>query len=262
MRISLPDTKSLIIAATAIGTGLFFVAASSMENGATLSMPVWLITMLAQVADLFFHELGHAVTGWLFGEPSAPLFIITLHLDRSMEVQLIAIAALAFGCYYLHDKGKDVFHSAIALTIIVVLVAISGYYRIVVLYMGHGGSVIAGGIFLYCAISYSGEKTHNQWVMGFIGSLLIFRNIRFCYLLITDPVTRVDYKTTSIFGIDNDFHRINQIVPSLSIENIATFTICFAVFVFFAAIFLAITQHKQGSSKTSIDQFLDEKRNF
>ncbi len=63
-----------------------------------------------------FHELGHAVAGWLFGKPSVPAPFITLALGEvSLLLQIIVTGVLMSGIWFAHRAGSSLATGALLL---------------------------------------------------------------------------------------------------------------------------------------------------
>ena len=216
-----PYNRKLIIMLSALLAAIFCVYGEDK---------IWFIQNIVFFLDSCFHELGHTIFGWLFGAPSFPVIIATFHMERSWTIQIIALVTLAYTCFHLWNNASEFFGLTAAFSTFIFIIAISGYWDIVTTYMGHGGAIIGGAIFLYKAWSYENDDyAYRPWVVGYVGFTVIFRNILFCYKLITDSIARAAYGEKHPFGMDNDFIKLSQELSPLTIENIALFTIFLGV---------------------------------
>src|ERR1700744_2063957 len=76
------------------------------------------------VGDAMFHEMGHTIFFWLFGQPAIPM-IFTIFgsdqaggmsmpiIERSWIMQDLSFAALAYGCYWTKKNAPGLFIPAI-----------------------------------------------------------------------------------------------------------------------------------------------------
>lgn len=229
------------------GLGAFLLAFNSFHN----TFILWLIYRLMYVADTMFHELGHTVFDWAFGMPALPSIFtlfgsdqaggVTLTLDRSWVVQGVSFAVLAYGCYWIKRNYPLLFWYALAATLVIAALAFTRYYRIVELYMGHGGSIFMGGFFLWRAWQDTfTDNAYRRWLNAFLGFFLVLNNLNFAYKLATNTLFRQEY-TSSTFGgaVDNDFVQITDLMWRWSLEGIGQFTIAYCVLALIAPIFLA-----------------------
>src|SRR5690242_18266835 len=67
---------------------------------------------------VFFHELGHCITFWLFGYPSVPMFDFEYGggmtypvMGRLWPLQGVVFAGMAYGIYFLSRRDGFLFDS-------------------------------------------------------------------------------------------------------------------------------------------------------
>jgi hypothetical protein len=228
-----------------------FAAFLLMLTSLTDNFFVWLIYRIMYVADTMFHELGHTIFDWAFGMPAIPSIFtlfgseqaggVTIALDRSWFMQAISFGVLAYGCYWIKRNYPSLLWGAIGLTLLTIGVSFTRYYRIPVLYMGHGGSIFMGGFFLFRAWEYvEACNNYKRFLKAFFGFFLVFNNMHLAYKLATDTLFRQEYTTPTFGGaIDNDFVQITDIIWRWSLQGIALFTIAYCVLALIVPMFLA-----------------------
>lgn len=151
---------------------------------------------------VFFHELGHAVTWWIFGYPALPTFDaeygggMTYHFERSVfllcgiyGVSALAVVALV---------AKEYLFAAAALLVLTALHGLlvwTGGDEALGLFMGHGAEMLVGGFCLYRGIAgmTDGDRV-ERWLNAVFGWFVFLRLFDVCYGLATDELAREVYE--------------------------------------------------------------------
>ena len=176
--LSLLDRQTVLIVFSAL-----IMAVLCILPGVNNTFPIWIIASGASIADTMFHELGHSITGWLLGVPNIPAILtifgrdqaagFTLSFGHSWLLQGVAIVGLLCLCYHLFRAESGCLYPALTLTLLVPVIAISGYYEVAVSYMGHGGALLMGTFFLYRAWLYMDARNlYERWLNAFFGLLM------------------------------------------------------------------------------------------
>lgn len=198
--------------------------------------PLWVIAAGGHIADTLFHEMGHTIFNWLFGQPAIPMIFTLFGADqaggmsmtfgRSWFIQIAVLAGLGYSCWQAKKSASALFIPALIFTGFIILVILLGYQQLIVLYMGHGGSILMGGYFLFRAWIYlDARNAYERWLNAFFGFFLILSNFGFAYGLAFDPYANSDYSDHVAFGVShNDFMAMSLIVHSWSVKGIAIFT--------------------------------------
>lgn len=160
------------------------------------------------------HELGHAVFGWLFGYPSIPAFDfvygggVTINTDR--QYGLLLLIYLIFGAViYKFRKNRSIVTISILLVLLHLLCSFTSLHNLLCVSMGHGFELLFASIFLYRAISGSSLVYKlEQPLYGFVGSYIVFHNVKFAYQLLTSSAFRIEYEEAKGGGHWMDFSRI------------------------------------------------------
>lgn len=108
---------------------------------------------------VFFHELGHTVTSWSYGEIAVPAFnfrdgggVSMPIFPRSWFLQAPVYAGAAFLCWVLWSDGYyGLLFSFLALLAVHAGFAFGEHYLLPVNYMGNGGAVLIGCFCIYRA---------------------------------------------------------------------------------------------------------------
>jgi hypothetical protein len=214
-------------------------------------IPFSIINAGAHIADVLFHELGHTLFYWLSGYPAIPMIFTLFGADQaggmaltfghSWAVQIGVWVALAYFIYFFYDHNSRWFIAVAILLAISLINAISDYDTLLATYMGHGGSILMGGFFLFRAWIYLDARNQfERWLNGFFGFYLILSNIQFSYNLIYDAAAKILYSQHAAFGaMHNDFMAMTEMIYGLSMDTIATFTIVYGFLVIIGAYALA-----------------------
>ncbi len=217
-------------------------------------MPVNILYRALFVADTFAHEMGHTIFFWLFGQPAIPMIFTLFGSDQAggfsqtfghfWLVQIAVFVGLIYGCYWVYENYEEFFIPAVIFTILIMIIAFSGYYDVVTLYMGHGGSILIGGFLLYRAwLKVRGRSDLERFLSALFGFYLVLDNFYFSYSLIFNSYERYKYSTHQAFGaIHNDFLAITDIVYSWSVQGIACFTIGLCITTLIVSLIFAIVK--------------------
>lgn len=244
----IPPQKTFLFMGTAFVTVMFSML-MSYDHGFITQFPYLLI----YVWDMWFHEFGHAITGWLFGYFSIPVPMFTMNLARSWILQIIMLVALVIACAIIARKRPEYLAYAIFLTILVFVLAMTPYTGLLILYMGHGGAMLWGGFFQYRGWTYNRPGTAGRhWFICWLGYALTLRNVFFGYDLATSEEARQKYHAPAAFGADNDFIRIVDLLPSLDLQKIGVFTMCLGIAIIFASFILALFSNINNARRFAV----------
>ncbi len=213
-------------------------------------IPISIISAGLNVGDTLFHEIGHSIFAWLFGVPSIPAIFtlfhtdtaggVTLMWDRLISLQMLSLSGLGYLCYWLRSNYSPFFVYALIFSVSIFILSISGYYQLVINYMGHGCSILMGGFFLFRAwMNIQVRHAFERWLNGLFGVFLIFDNFLFSFELVFDSVKRWDYsRNMSVIG-HHDFVKIATQLNLIDVQIIAWFTMFLSVSTVLVATILA-----------------------
>lgn len=150
---------------------------------------------------VFFHEIGHALFGWIFGYPSLPSFDFSegggmaYTFDRVWPLQIAIYAAGLYGLCRLKSSYYDIlFMPAAALYVALVGISLTTYHDAVILIMGHGTEALIGGFMIARAIFNVGlVRPEERWLNAVVGFYFECNLINMCLRILHDPQYRFEY---------------------------------------------------------------------
>jgi len=191
----------------------------AIGGGALLALVVLLLPRLDFIFQVFVtltHELGHALTGWLFGYPSLPAFDfmygggVTLHQQRALPLVFVVLALFAAAAL-VYRRNRRTLAILTAGALLYALFAFTRVHEVLNLFMGHGTELIIAGIFLYRGVSgFAVVHPAERPLYAFLGFFVLFSDLRFAWRLLTDPVHRYLYEEAKGGGHWMDFSRIAE----------------------------------------------------
>lgn len=171
------------------------------------------VTFLLSPLITLVHELGHALTNWIFGYPAIPAFDFMHGGGMTFNVErmpfLIGLIYCGFGyLFYVYWQNYLTARTLLGVAIAYTLCAFTGIHDFLVVSMGHGFELIFAGIFMARAISgYACRYSVERPVYAMLAAYVTFYDIQFSWQLIFDPTTRTIYQQGKA-GIDHDLVRI------------------------------------------------------
>ena len=213
-----------------LGSALLVVVLCILPS--TKSMfPFWIIARGSFVMDTLFHELGHSIFGWLFGNANLPMIFtifmsdkmggMAMNLGHWLILQIAAFIGLAYLCYYL--RYHWLFIPAVVFSVLILVIYLLGLDMLVIDYMGHGGSIAMGGFFLYRAFADIAKNKVERWLNAYFGFYLTLSNIFFCYQLTSDPAFLAEYMSPIDHIGHHDMVKVSAQLL-VTIQSVATFT--------------------------------------
>ncbi|MGI0489682.1 hypothetical protein ACN4EK_30050, partial [Pantanalinema rosaneae CENA516] len=179
---------------------------------AIVLMNVGLLRVLFYGFLVLVHELGHAVTHWLFGRPAIPSVNIlygggvTLTFGQSILVLGLIYAGIGYLVYRSRHYPR-VLGVLAGFTLLYTLCLLTSLNMILSIFMGKGMEALAIVLCLYLAISgyycrFAGDRT----IYAMLGFYTFFSGLQFSWQLIRDPDYRANYEAGIGGGLmDNDF---------------------------------------------------------
>ncbi len=196
----------------------------------------WPLKLLFNGFQVIVHEIGHAVTHWLFGYPAIPTVNIlygggiTLSLEQSPLVLGLIYGALAFFLYQCRHSRRQLILLA-ALIGIYTLVLLTPLSKILMVFMGHGMEWVAIVICLYFAIGgYFCQLEVERPLYAMLGFFLLFSDLKNFWELIFNPDLR-DFYEQGVGGvIDNDFVILARDYFNVDLSIVAGFFLVGCIF--------------------------------
>lgn len=191
---------------------------------------------------VFFHELGHTLTYWLFGQPAVPAFnfadgggVAVPLMDRSMILQGLVYAGFAGLAFWLFR------HEAWGLLVVLALfTALHGFmawgderYRLAMGFMGEGGGVVMGCYCIFRAAANWTYSTHSPAMERYInmvfGMFAVLQAAIMALGLIFSDAARDVYEAGIGGHLTNDFVKIADTLNT-KLQNVAWFSLGFTAF--------------------------------
>lgn len=162
--------------------------------------PLSFITNGLNMMATFFHEIGHASSGWLFGYPTIPVFDVkhgggmAWHTDQHWFIITLVYAGFAWLGLQLRDHMALVAVLAGLVLIHIGLLTTDGHV-VWILIMGHGFELGFGAFFLIrCLYDLAPRGAVERALNGIIGFYLMFSVMLVCYGIMNDPSYRMVYR--------------------------------------------------------------------
>ena len=176
---------------------------------------------------ILVHEIGHAVTHWLFGRPAIPSVNlaygggVTLVFDQSVIVICLVYFAIAFLVYYCR-------HYRFILVLLGIFTSVYSFCLsnstnlMLSTFMGHGMELVAIAVCLYLATSgYFCRFTGDRAIYSMLGFFTLFADFEFSWKLTHDSDYREMYEGGIGGVIDNDFVILARDYFSIDLSVIA-----------------------------------------
>ncbi len=171
----------------------------------------WLLKILFNGFQVMVHEVGHALTYWLFGYPAIPSVNIlygggiTISLGQSRLVLGLIYGFIAFLFYQCRESRRTLIFLA-GITLIYTWILLTPISRMLMTFMGHGMELVAITVCLYFAIGgYFCHINIERPLYAMLGFFLFFSDWQFSSDLIFNQDFRSFYEEGIGGVIDNDF---------------------------------------------------------
>jgi len=173
------------------------------------------------------HELGHTVSAWAFGQPAIPGFDlvwgggITLHGEQKVWLLVPVFGAWIALLYHLRAHARALIWTVLAL-VAYALLALTPAHEVLILFMGHGGELLFGGLFVYRALS--GQAVISPWERPLYATAGLYNVLSvawFSLRLVRDPDYRWAYGMAKGGGHWMDLSRIADNYCHCSLQAVA-----------------------------------------
>ncbi len=220
--------------------------------GLIAAIVVYAIPFLRLVASALvtlFHELGHAVVGWIFGYPSIPAFDFTYGggITPRGEFHVTIALAIAAGFGYLAYRYRRNKHTLTVLgtVFLIWLFFVTSEWRreIVISAAGHASELILAAIFFYMALAGVGFRMPEieRPLGAFMAFFVTINSIMFAHRLRNDPDFLEWYREGKAGALMNDLEsvaldlRIHLGAVKVEIGTVAGWLIAFSIVPFAVA---------------------------
>lgn len=252
---------SLAIACVLCLPKIGMVLGFDVPGGGWLALPAVGLGFLL----VFFHEIGHTVSYWIFGYPAIPSFDFedgggyTHALSRSWIVLAAVWAGAAGLAWRLWQAESFALLGWLAggLALHGLLVATGGD-MVVTGFAGHAGEVLVAAFCLLRAFMGTTEKSRGaaeRWLNMVFGCFVLVYDTFFCTALMFNRLYRADYAAQKGGHLEGDLDRI-ALTLGVPIGAVAFFLLVFTLCVFVAAIFIGMRHmphedHVQSARKAA-----------
>lgn len=243
----LTNLRSLLGARTLLAMGSTFALALAAITMMKSNFLLHLLYRGLYFGNTLFHEMGHAITSWLFGRPAIPSILtmlggqdaagMTLPFGHSWMVQIGVWLALAYGCYRLRRDRPALFWPVTLFVLLLIALSFTKAARVLPLYMGHGGAILAGAVMLYRAwLDIVVKTAFERWCNALFGFFILLQNAAFGYGLAYNPETRAWYSG----GVHtNDFLLVSYQMPGWTVAGLGLFTCILSIAALIGSFLLA-----------------------
>lgn len=160
---------------------------------------------------ILVHEVGHAITHWLFGRPAIPTVNIlfgggiTLTFGQSPFLIALIYLGIAF-LIYLCRAYPRLQGVLVLLTLVYTYCLLTRTNTMLSTAMGHGMELVALAACLYCSTSgYFCRIPGDRAIYAMLGFFTLFSDVQFSWQLTHDADFRAWYEGGIGGMIDNDF---------------------------------------------------------
>jgi len=186
------------------------------------------LKVLFNGAVILVHEVGHAVTHWVFGRPAIPTVNIyfgggvTIPLGQVWLLNVLIYLGIAYFIYRL--QGRSRLQGTVALlTLGYTYCLFTPTNQMLAVFMGHGMELVAIAVCLYLAASgklcrIPGDRT----IYAMLGFFIFFSATEFYWKLLQNPEFREWYEGGIGGIIDNDLVILANEYFQVDLSRIAT----------------------------------------
>lgn len=163
-----------------------------------------------------FHELGHAVAGWLLGHPSLPAFDFVFgggftHQGQFRPSVAVAVgAAFVWGLWLFRENRRAFTVIAVVFAIWLAIVVREWRREIVFAAAGHVTEAVFAGIFFYRALAGTGWRAPGveRPAGAFVAFFVLFHGVSFPWKLTHDAAFLDLYREGKGGALMNDLEVI------------------------------------------------------
>lgn len=205
---------------------------------------------------VFFHEIGHTVSAWLFGYPAIPQFDFehgggyARYFDRSFIILGIIwlCAAMLAVKLYLTMHYRLLIWLAIGI-VLHLLLTFTGMHHVLTAFMGHAAEVLIGGFCMLRAFWNTTKKSWNttdktrgiaeRWLNMVFGIFAQLHNMILTAGLMLSDISRTAYAAQKGGHLQGDLDRIG-ISLHLSVQTVAGVLFLLSLGVFIGTVYLGL----------------------
>lgn len=196
---------------------------------ALLIMQIPLLNHIFMTFTTLVHEMGHTLTGWIFGYPALPAFDlrygggVTATMPRSTLLLMVFYAVMGY-LVYLYRKNRLTLIFLVVFLVVHIGLAATAWHDVVFLFMGHGMELVIAGIFFYRALSGAAVlNAAERPLYSVISWFIVMSDLKFAYRLATSVHVRRMYEEAKGGGHWMDFSRIAEDYLHTDLRVVAIF---------------------------------------
>lgn len=188
-----------------------------------------------------FHELGHAIAGWLMGYPSLPAFDLvyggglTHHGEFNLAIAVLLAAGFGYGAWLFRRNRRTLILIASLFGVWLLLVTAEWRRELTFASAGHLFEFILAGVLFYMALSGVGWRHPDleRPLGAFVAFFVQIRSVMFALRLRNDPEFVSRYREGKGGALMNDLERVAADLNiylriDLGIEGVAALLLLFS----------------------------------
>ena len=206
--------------------GGLVVGAATLPLAGLITAVVPFFCFITGMLSTLCHEMGHAAAALVTGRPALPAFDFAYGGGVTMAGErrwwLLALYAVAVVTVWRQSAARPRLRRLLEVaTAAVVLLLVTGLDEAWFVAMGHGGELLAAGIFLYRAFTGVAEiQPGERWLYGVMGWCLLGHALSLDWRLLFDPEFQ-DLYLLGKRGVDNDLVRLANDVLGTGLGTVA-----------------------------------------
>jgi len=206
---------------------------------------------------VFFHEIGHTASAWLFGSPAFPQFDFThggglsRYYDRSFIllglIWLLCAVLAAKLCRDMHYRLLVFLGIGIALHVLFVFTRLHDVFTA---FMGHGAEVLVGGFCLLRAFWNTTEKSRGaaeRWLNMIFGLYALLHNMILTAGLMLSETSRDAYALQKGGHLQGDLDSIAGVLH-VPVQTVAGFLFLLSLGILLTAVYLGLRHAPQATA--------------
>lgn len=223
---------SALIAAACLWPQLAELLDVSITGGAWLAIPATGLSYMG----VFFHEIGHTVTNFIFGYIALPTFdfahgggMTYSFGDRSWLLQGAGLLAGLAGLAFLYNaRVYELLAAAGVVFVVYTALALTDGHESAILFMGYGAEVLVAVFCLHRAITGGASSRIEQYLNLIFGLHVLGRNLILLSGLYYSEVARLAYGMQKGQEMAGDFDRLADLLGS-DVKKICLYAILFMI---------------------------------
>lgn len=163
-----------------------------------------------------FHELGHAMAGWLMGYPSLPAFDfvygggLTHHGEFNLVIAVLIAGILAYAAWLFRRNRRTLILIGVVFAVWVILISSEWRRELTFASAGHLFEFVLAGIFFYMALSGVGWRHPDleRPLGAFVAFFVQIHSVMFALRLRNDPEFLSRYREGKGGALMNDLELV------------------------------------------------------